>query len=62
MMLATSLTLLYYARAIHRVWLGASEEAERGQEPRLAAAVFLVLICLVVLLGVFPGWLVGRLA
>ena len=61
MFLATGLAVLYYARAIHRVWLGPPAGSDRGGEPRLAAAVLLVLMSLVLLLGVFPGWLLGRL-
>ncbi|HSB68216.1 MAG TPA: proton-conducting transporter membrane subunit [Candidatus Methylomirabilis sp.] len=61
MILATGLALLYYARAIHRIWLGPPMGADQGGEPRLAAAVLLVLMGLVVLLGVSPGWLLGRL-
>jgi len=62
MMVATSLALLCYARVIHRVWLGSPDRAERGGEPRLAAAVLLMLASLVVLLGVFPAWLTAWLA
>jgi multicomponent Na+:H+ antiporter subunit D len=62
MMLTTSLALLYYARATHRIWLGPPAELERGGEPRLATAVLLILVGLVVLLGMFPVWLTGRLA
>ena len=62
MVLATSLALLYYARAIHRIWLGPPTRSDQGGEPRLAAAVLLVVMALVVLLGLFPGWLAGRLA
>ena len=62
MLLATCLALLYYARVIHRVWLGPHEGSDQGHEPRLAAAVLLVLMGLVVMLGVFPGWLTGWFA
>jgi multicomponent Na+:H+ antiporter subunit D len=62
MVLATSLALLYYARVIHRVWLGPPTGSALGGEPRLAAAVLVILMGLVILLGVFPGWLTGRLA
>ena len=62
MFLATGLALLYYARAIHRIWLGPPVGPDQGGEPRLAAAVLLVLMGLVVLLGLFPWWLAGRFA
>jgi NADH:ubiquinone oxidoreductase subunit 2 (subunit N) len=62
MLLATSLAVLYYARTIHRVWLGHPGGSDPGGEPRLAAAVLLALMILVVLLGLFPGWLTGRLS
>ena len=62
MVLATSLAVLYYARTIHRVWLGHSARLESVREPRLAAAVLLALMALVLLLGLFPGWLAGRLS
>ncbi len=63
MALATALALLYYARAIHRVWLGpppTTRTASRG-EPRLAASVLLVLIVVVVALGLFPLGLTSAL-
>ena len=60
MVLATSLALLYYARVIHRVWLGPPMGSDPGREPHLAAAVLVILMGLVILLGVFPGWLAGR--
>lgn len=54
MALATGLALLYYARAIHRVWLGPTSETSTLPEPKLAAGVLAVLAIAVVLLGLFP--------
>lgn len=55
MVLATSLALLCYARAIHRVWLGAAAETAVPQGPRAAAVALSVLMAAVVALGLFPG-------
>jgi multicomponent Na+:H+ antiporter subunit D len=58
MALATGLALLYYVRVIHRVWLGQPEGATpSSREPRLAAAVLIVLVVLMLAAGLFPGWL-----
>jgi len=54
MMLATALALLYYVRAIHRVWLGAPEKSEKPWEPRLASVVLIALVVVVIVLGLFP--------
>jgi multicomponent Na+:H+ antiporter subunit D len=54
MILATGLSLLYYARAIHRVWLGASSEAPLTAESRLASGALVALSSIVLLLGLFP--------
>ncbi len=60
MALATALALLYYVRAIHRVWFGKAEAGlEWGKEPGLAAGVLIVLVILMLALGLFPGWLTG---
>jgi NADH:ubiquinone oxidoreductase subunit 2 (subunit N) len=62
MVLASGLTLLYYARAIHRVWLGAQDEqALTGPEPTMAIAVLMVLSVLILFLGVFPTWVTSHL-
>jgi multicomponent Na+:H+ antiporter subunit D len=61
MALATGLALLYYARAIHRVWLGAGAETGLPREPRLAAIALVVLMIALVALGLFPGANVWRL-
>ncbi len=59
---ATGLALLYYARAIHLVWLGPEtapvpvRETDACYEPRPAAAVLVVLMIAAVALGV-AGWL-----
>lgn len=60
MALATALALLYYVRVIHRVWLGKPEgEATSSKEPRLAAAVLIILVVLMLAVGLFPSWLTG---
>ncbi len=59
MVAATGLALLYYVRAIHRVWLGQPEEIAASGEPRLAAVVLIVLVVLMLAAGLFPGWLTG---
>ena len=53
---ATGLALLYYVRAIHRVWLGQSDAAAGQPEPRSAAAAMVVVSVLAIGLGVFPAW------
>jgi NADH:ubiquinone oxidoreductase subunit 2 (subunit N) len=57
MAVATGLALLYYVRAIHRVWLGQPERDARRDEPRLAAAVLIALLVLMLVAGLYPGWL-----
>lgn len=60
MALATALALLYYVRVIHRVWLGKPEgEVTSSKEPRLAAAVLIILVVLMLAVGLFPSWLTG---
>jgi multicomponent Na+:H+ antiporter subunit D len=61
MALATGVALLYYARAIHRVWLGTATEAALPREPRLATITLSVLMVAVIVLGVFPGAIIWRL-
>lgn len=57
---ATGLALLYYVRAIHRVWLGPAEDLDLPcGEPKLAVAVLIVLAVLMLVAGLFPGWLTG---
>ncbi len=52
---ATGLALLYYARAIHRTWLGPADGgAAVRAEPRLAAGVLVVLTIVVIVLGLTP--------
>lgn len=57
--LATGLALLYYVRVIHKVWLGQPESAEPAGEPIPAKAVLAVLAVLMLVAGLFPGWLTG---
>jgi len=40
---ATALAVLYYARAIHRVWLGPAPDDSSGGEPALAVIVLAAL-------------------
>lgn len=60
MALATALALLYYVRAIHRVWMGKPEHTVIiSKEPTLAVVVLIVLLLFMLALGLFPGWLTG---
>lgn len=56
---ATALALLYYARAIHRVWLGQApgrpDQPPVTAEPRPAAAALIFLAVLALILGFFPS-------
>lgn len=61
MTLATGVALLYYARAIHRVWLGSGVDATVPGEPGLATFALSVLIVAVIALGLFPGSIVRQL-
>ena len=61
MALATGVALLYYARAIHRVWLGAVAEVAPPREPRLASIALSILMIAVVMFGVFPGAILWQL-
>ncbi len=60
MALATALALLYYVRAIHRVWMGKPDDsAAISKEPTLAVTVLIVLLFLMLAVGLYPGWLTG---
>jgi multicomponent Na+:H+ antiporter subunit D len=59
MIVATALALLYYVRAIHRVWLGPGAGASAYREPPLAALVLILLSVAALVLGVFP-WVVTQ--
>jgi len=59
MALATGLALLYYVRVIHRVWLGQPDGSVSSGEPPLAAVVLVALAVLMLVAGLFPGWLTG---
>lgn len=61
MLLATGLALLYYARSIHRVWLGAALEPAPPAEPRPAALALSLLMIALIALGLFPGAILGTL-
>jgi NADH:ubiquinone oxidoreductase subunit 2 (subunit N) len=55
---ATALALLYYVRVIHRVWLGKpSQEVAKVNEPALASFVLIALTVILLVVGLFPGWL-----
>jgi multicomponent Na+:H+ antiporter subunit D len=60
MVLATGVALLYYARAIHRVWLGAGVEATLPREPRLVTITLSIVMIAVITLGVFPGAIIRQ--
>jgi multicomponent Na+:H+ antiporter subunit D len=56
--IATCLAFLYYVRAFDRVWLGPADEKVTGAaEPKLASAVLIILVVLMLTAGLFPGWL-----
>ena len=59
---ATGLALLYYARAIHQVWLGQplGNIAVGASEPKIAAILLGVLIATSLLLGLLPGFIFGQ--
>ena len=59
MAVATALAIFYYVRAIHRVWLGPPSDEKISTEPKQAAAVLVALVVLALILGLFPGLLVG---
>ncbi len=58
---ATALALLYYVRAIHRVWLGPVQGESSQPEPALSRMVLIVLVVAVVGLGIYPGLWTGLL-
>lgn len=58
---ATGLALLYYVRAIHRVWLGPSDDIKLSGEPRVVVVLLVFLIIVSIVLGVVPGILTGLL-
>jgi multicomponent Na+:H+ antiporter subunit D len=60
MVLATGVALLYYARAIHRVWLGAGVEAVVPREPRLVTLTLSIVMIGVIMMGVFPGAIIWQ--
>jgi multicomponent Na+:H+ antiporter subunit D len=57
MMAATGLSLLYYVRAAHHIWLGEAAGSVTRREPPLAAFVLVLLMVLVVVLGLYPAGL-----
>lgn len=61
MALATALALLYYVRAIHRVWLGkpAVETKKAVKDDSLVGIIFIMLIILMIVACLFPALLPG---
>lgn len=64
MILASALSLLYYVRAIHRVWLGPAEGGEAraakgGRGLKLASALLVLLVVAVIALGVNPDGIIA---
>jgi NADH:ubiquinone oxidoreductase subunit 2 (subunit N) len=59
---ATGLSIFYYVRAIHRVWLGPPQEqaSASASEPGIAAILLVFLIVAALLLGLFPGFIFGQ--
>jgi formate hydrogenlyase subunit 3/multisubunit Na+/H+ antiporter MnhD subunit len=59
---ATGLSLFYYVRAIHRVWLGQPQEQPSASagEPGIAATLLVLLIAAALLLGLFPAFIFGQ--
>ncbi len=55
MMIATALAVLYYARAIHRIWLGASAERVAWPKATIANVALALLSIVVILLGTVPS-------
>jgi len=55
---ASALTIIYYVRAIHKVWLGPQQEDApvTQKEPKIAVTVLIVLIAAALVLGLFPGF------
>lgn len=58
---ATVLALLYYVRAIHRVWLGKPVEIVASQEKNLTWVMILLVVVVVIMLavGLFPSVIPG---
>jgi multicomponent Na+:H+ antiporter subunit D len=56
---ATGLALLYYVRAIHRVWLGKPESEVKAVKEPAVVAVLMVVLLIMLAIGLFPGWLTG---
>jgi formate hydrogenlyase subunit 3/multisubunit Na+/H+ antiporter MnhD subunit len=59
---ATGLSIFYYVRAIHRVWLGQPQGSATvaASEPGVAAILLVILIAAALLLGLFPGFIFGQ--
>jgi multicomponent Na+:H+ antiporter subunit D len=59
---ATGLSIFYYVRAIHRVWLGQPQGnvMVAVSEPGIAAILLVLLIAAALLLGLFPGFIFGQ--
>jgi formate hydrogenlyase subunit 3/multisubunit Na+/H+ antiporter MnhD subunit len=59
---ATGLSIFYYVRAIHRVWLGQPQgnATVAASEPGIAAILLVLLIVVALLLGLFPGFILGQ--
>ena len=59
---ATGLSILYFVRAIHRVWLGQPQgnATAAASEPGIAAILLVLLIAAALLLGIFPGFVFGQ--
>jgi len=55
---ASALTILYYVRAIHKVWLGPPQDDAlvTKKEPKIAVTVLIFLIAAALFLGLFPGF------
>jgi len=57
---ATVLALLYYVRAIHLVWLGPADEHKAvSGEPKAVRLTMVLLTVGVIVLGLFPAWLLA---
>jgi formate hydrogenlyase subunit 3/multisubunit Na+/H+ antiporter MnhD subunit len=56
MALASALAILYYVRAIHRVWLGTPESDQVAPEPRLLRGTLVIVIIMLVLAGLYLGF------
>lgn len=59
---ATALALLYYVRAIHKVWLGKASDVVSGTQPKNLTWVMVIFIALIVFMitaGLFPSIIPG---